>query len=94
MCILATVLVRPGSGETVRAIALDTARKVTSSGTCVSYHVIQETADSSVVCWFERWRDQGALDEHLRSPEAAEFASRMSEHIQGEMAVRTFEAIW
>ncbi len=94
MCILATVVVRPGSADAARAIALDTARKVTRSPGCVSYHVVNETADPSVICWFERWRDQTALDEHLSSPEAAEFAAGMAGHIEGEMAVQTFEAIW
>lgn len=93
-CILATVTVRPGSAEAVRQIAYDTAEKVTKAAGCVSYHVIADTADPAVVCWFERWQDQEALDEHMQSPEAAEFGARMAEHIDGEMTVRTFEAIW
>jgi quinol monooxygenase YgiN len=47
-----------------------------------------------VVCWFERWQDQAALDEHMQSAEAAEFGARIAEHIEGEMTARIFEAIW
>jgi quinol monooxygenase YgiN len=94
VCILATVTVAPGSADAVRAIARDTAGKVTQSPQCVSYHIVADSSDPSTVCWFERWSDQDSLDQHLHSAEAAEFGAAMAAHIQGDMIIQTFEAIW
>ena len=63
----------PADRERAIAAAADVARGTQAEDGCIEYRFWEATETPGTFMFFERWRDQEALNAHFQTPHIAEF---------------------
>ena len=71
MVLTAFIEVGPGDREAIRAALPDLIRSTRAEDGCEDYGCYEDTGQPGRYVFVERWRDQAALDRHLRTPHMA-----------------------
>jgi quinol monooxygenase YgiN len=81
LTVIGTMIAKPGSEATVHDGLKSLIEPSSHEGGCLRYELFQSTADPSRFFTLEVWRDQSALDGHMRSPHMVEAIKAASEHL-------------
>lgn len=85
--VVATIPVKPGSEDVIRA-ALNTLVTATrEEDGCVSYDLFESAAAPGTFVTIESWRSQEDLDAHLQAPHVGEAFAAAGDHLAGEVAI-------
>ena len=57
---------------------------------CLEYSMARDLADPDTLILFERWRDQEALQDHMKTPHMAEFQKTMAANPPVSTDIRMF----
>ena len=58
---------------------------------CIHYELLQNPYNPTLFTFYEKWRNQEALEEHFQEEYFGEFVNSISELIEGEGDVMTYE---
>jgi len=75
LLLTAFIEVAPGDREAIHAALTDVIASARAEEGCEEYGCYEDTLQRGHYVFVERWRDQTALDRHLRSPHMATWMS-------------------
>lgn len=79
--VVATIPAKAGSENTVRAALAALAEESRKEAGCVSYDLYESTSAAGTFVVVEVWRDQHALDTHMKSDHMREAAGTFGAHL-------------
>ncbi|GAA4484790.1 antibiotic biosynthesis monooxygenase [Rhodococcus olei] len=85
--VVATIVAKPGSEETVRAGLSTLAAVSRQESGCVAYDLYESSAAPGTFVTVEEWTDQGALQAHLETPHLQAALSSIGAHLDGAPAI-------
>ena len=65
------IIAQPDKVTALRPVLLELAAQSLKEKDCISYHVLQNTADASEFTLLEEWTSEPALDAHLQTAHVA-----------------------
>ncbi|MFZ4532817.1 MAG: putative quinol monooxygenase [Alsobacter sp.] len=68
LVLIATLTIKPGSGEAVIAAAKPCIAGTRAEPGCVSYDLNHSVTDPDTMVFVERWASREAIDAHMRMP--------------------------
>ena len=85
--VVATIPATPEGSDTLRTALSTLVEQTRHEDGCLSYDLFESAAAPNTFVTVERWRDQAALDEHMRSPHLAEAFAAADGALAGEVAI-------
>ena len=79
--VVGTMTARPGSEATVHEGLKSLIEPSSHEDGCLRYELFQSTDDPRRFFTFEVWRDQSAMNAHMRAPHMVEAIKGASEHL-------------
>ncbi|MCB1439818.1 MAG: antibiotic biosynthesis monooxygenase [Nitratireductor sp.] len=71
--LIATLKIKPGSLEDIRAHAMPCIAATRLEPGCISYDLHQSLSEPDTLVFVERWKDRPALDAHFGMPHLVEW---------------------
>lgn len=87
LIILAEVYAKPGKEQALQQALLDLVGPTRAEAGCLQYDLHSDNNDPSHFFFYERWRSEAALEEHIASPHFRAFAERESELLREPLRV-------
>lgn len=66
--LIATITIKPGSFDAVRAAALPCLEATRKEPGCISYELFRSVEDENTLVFVERWESRAVLDAHFHMP--------------------------
>ena len=85
--VVATIPAKPEAADAIRAALRTLVEQTRQEEGCLSYDLFESAAAPNTFVTVERWRDQAALDEHMRSPHLAEAFAAADGALAGDVAI-------
>lgn len=82
-----------GDLDAVLSACRATAEVASAEDGCLTYHLLADTGSETTIAWFERWRDQDALDAHLQGAAAAQLGAALHGRLASPMVLHTYRDI-
>ena len=89
--VVARIKAREGKEDELREETLKLIEPTRSEEGCLNYDLHQGTEDPSIFFFYENWRSQQDLDEHLEMPYLKEYAEKLED--LGELEINTLKMI-
>jgi quinol monooxygenase YgiN len=91
--VLAVIRARAGMEERVKQELLAMVGPTRKEAGCINYDLHQSTGDTGLFMFYENWRSQKDLDDHLAAPHFKAFASKGGEILDVPAEVTFWEKI-
>ena len=91
LCVFAFVKARPGKEEEVRSILSAAVALTHQDPDCLQYDLHVGLGDPGSFAFYERWRDQAALDAHLKMPYIQSFFARIPELLSEPPTMKSYK---
>lgn len=82
---------RAGKSDQLGAALSELVRLTRAEPGCAVSELNQSVDDANTWMVYERWRGQGAFDEHMKQPYVASFLARLDELIGEPVELRPFQ---
>ncbi len=87
---VACVTARPEHVETLKSLLLTLIAPTRGEAGCISYQLLQNSADPAEFTFLERWESQAALDTHLASPRIQQALAEARNVLAAELDMRCY----
>lgn len=91
--VVATIPATPEAAEAIRTALSTLVEQTRQEDGCLSYDLFESAAAPNTFVTVERWRDQAALDEHMRSPHLAEAFTAAAGGLAGDVAIHPLNPV-
>jgi quinol monooxygenase YgiN len=86
--LIARITPRPGQADVLRGVLASLVAPTRREAGCVVYNLHEHRDDGgSRFSFYEIWRSEASLAEHMQTPHVTEFFSRLDELVQGEIGI-------
>lgn len=91
--VVARIKAREGMEEQLREETEALVQPTRSEEGCLNYDLHQGTEDPSVLVFYENWRSQQDLDEHLEQPYLKEWLEKTEDLAEGEVEIMVLQMV-
>ena len=91
--VVARVVARPGKIEELRAVLQGLIEPTRRESGCVTYELLQNTADPTDFTFVEEWSSEAELDAHLQSAHLRNARSRLSDLVAAAPDIRRYTVV-
>ena len=91
--IMARITALPDSAAPMRSILAALVEQSRKEDGCVHYELFQRADAANVFQTVERWRDQGAVDAHMKGPNVASAIAQATPHFGAAPEIQTFSQV-
>lgn len=88
--VVARVTARPDQIDALKAILLELIAPTRLEAGCISYQLLQNSADPAEFTFIERWVSRSAIDAHLASTRIRDALSNAQSLLAAEMDMRCY----
>lgn len=85
--VVAQIVAKPGSEDTIRAALADLASASRSDAGCSGYELFESAAEPGTFFTIETWADQSHLDAHMGTPHVAAAFAIAGDHVAAAPAI-------
>jgi quinol monooxygenase YgiN len=90
ICVIVLAKVRPGKEEDARSALAATAASTRQEPGCLQYDLHVDLSDPGSLAIYERWRDQAALDAHMKMPYVQSLFARLPELLSEPPSMKSY----
>jgi quinol monooxygenase YgiN len=91
--VVARIVARPGRVEELRVLLEGLIEPTRKEPGCVTYELLQNTADPTDFTFVEEWRSNADLDAHLQSPHLQHARSRLPDLAAVDPDIRRYTVV-
>ncbi|MDD1498050.1 MULTISPECIES: putative quinol monooxygenase [Agrobacterium] len=91
--IIGTVTARPEYRDELQAILSRQVAPTRAEGGCINYDFHVDAADDCVFVFYENWRSQGHLDQHMKMPHLVPLLSQIDRLLAKPVEIRHLRMI-
>jgi quinol monooxygenase YgiN len=93
LTVVATMHAMPGREEEMREVLETLVAPTWTHEGVIEYELHRGTEDPGLFCFYENWRDEGALDAHLATPPLRALGGRLEGLLDGDIVIRRLHRI-